>query len=86
MWCCCPSPSHTLVPFSVLGHSLYPPWPLSPIYHPINPIKVGSVTFDRQGIADHATQLAKSVQGNLQRSLEAIGVVSRSLCLYLYAH
>ena len=65
----------SLSPLATLTH-------LSPHY----PIKVGSVTFDRQGIADHATQLAKSVQGNLQRSLEAIGVVSRSLCLFLYAH
>ncbi|KAG1666541.1 hypothetical protein FOA52_014438 [Chlamydomonas sp. UWO 241] len=37
-------------------------------------IQVGSVTFDRQGIADHATDLVKTVQGNLKRSLEAIGV------------
>lgn len=37
--------------------------------------QLGAVNFDRQGIADHATQLAKTVQGNLKRSLEAIGVV-----------
>lgn len=37
--------------------------------------QVGSVSFDRQGIADHATNLAKTVQGNLKRSLEALGVV-----------
>lgn len=37
-------------------------------------IQVGSVSFDRQGIADHATNLAKTIQGNLQRSLEALGV------------
>lgn len=37
-------------------------------------VQVGSVSFDRQGIADHATNLAKNVQGNLKRSLEALGV------------
>ncbi len=31
--------------------------------------------FDRQGIADHATNLATTIQLNLKRSLEAIGVV-----------
>lgn len=44
-------------------------------------ITVGSVTYDRQPIADHATNLAKTIQGNLKRSLEAIGVVRSSpLC------
>jgi hypothetical protein len=33
------------------------------------------VSFDRQGIADHAKNLASTIQGNLRRSLEAIGVV-----------
>ncbi|GAX74290.1 hypothetical protein CEUSTIGMA_g1739.t1 [Chlamydomonas eustigma] len=37
-------------------------------------IQVGSVSFDRQGIADHASQLVQNVAGNLQRSLEALGV------------
>ncbi|PNH07186.1 Dihydrolipoyl dehydrogenase [Tetrabaena socialis] len=37
-------------------------------------VQVGSVTFDREGIANHAKQLATSIQGNLRRSLEAIGV------------
>lgn len=37
-------------------------------------IQVGSVNFDRQGIADHANNLANTIQGNLQRSLEALGV------------
>jgi len=37
-------------------------------------IQVGSVTFDRQPIADHAKNLATTIQGNLQRSLETIGV------------
>lgn len=32
-------------------------------------------SFDRQAIADHATNLATTVQGNLQRSLESLGVV-----------
>jgi len=35
---------------------------------------VGSVSFDRQGIADHAKGLASNIQGNLRRSLESIGV------------
>ena len=30
--------------------------------------------FDRQGIADHAENLANTIQGNLKRSLEALGV------------
>ena len=37
-------------------------------------IQVGSVSFDRQGVADHANQLASSIQGNLKNSLLAIGV------------
>ena len=37
-----------------------------------------TATFDRQAIADHATNLAATVQGNLARSLESIGVVSSS--------
>lgn len=37
-------------------------------------IQVGSVSFERQGIADHATNLAKTIQSNLKRSLEALGV------------
>eukprot|EP00197_Chlamydomonas_leiostraca_P003832 CAMPEP_0202865534 /NCGR_PEP_ID=MMETSP1391-20130828/6215_1 /ASSEMBLY_ACC=CAM_ASM_000867 /TAXON_ID=1034604 /ORGANISM="Chlamydomonas leiostraca, Strain SAG 11-49" /LENGTH=576 /DNA_ID=CAMNT_0049545393 /DNA_START=14 /DNA_END=1744 /DNA_ORIENTATION=- len=37
-------------------------------------VQVGSVSFDRQGIADHAKNLATTVQGNLKRSLEALGV------------
>jgi len=36
--------------------------------------QVGSVSFDRQGIADHAQNLANTIQGNLKRSLEALGV------------
>ncbi|GBF88245.1 dihydrolipoyl dehydrogenase [Raphidocelis subcapitata] len=37
-------------------------------------IQVGSVSFERQGIADHAINLAKTIQTNLKRSLEALGV------------
>jgi len=37
-------------------------------------IQIGSVDFDRAAIADHATNLAKNIQGNLKRSLEALGV------------
>lgn len=34
----------------------------------------GEVQFDRQGIADHAKNLANRVKGNLQGSLEGLGV------------
>ncbi|KAK9823539.1 hypothetical protein WJX72_003553 [[Myrmecia] bisecta] len=37
-------------------------------------IQVGSVSFERQPIADHANQLASTIASNLKRSLEAIGV------------
>ncbi len=39
-------------------------------------IQVGSVSFDRAGVADHAKNLASTIQLNLQRSLEGLGVVS----------
>lgn len=39
-------------------------------------MQVGSVSYDRQPIADHAINLASTIQLNLKRSLEAIGVVS----------
>ena len=38
-------------------------------------LQVGSVSYDREGVADHAKNLAANVRGNLRRSLEAIGVV-----------
>lgn len=37
-------------------------------------MQVGSVSFERQGIADHAADLVANIAGNLGRSLEAIGV------------
>jgi len=37
-------------------------------------IQTTGYSFDRQKIADHASNLAKTIQGNLRRSLEAIGV------------
>ena len=37
--------------------------------------QVGSVTYDREGVANHAKNLANTIRGNLRRSLEAIGVV-----------
>ncbi|PRW59667.1 Dihydrolipoyl dehydrogenase [Chlorella sorokiniana] len=37
-------------------------------------LDAASVSFDRQAIADHAINLANTVQGNLQRSLESLGV------------
>ncbi|GFH27909.1 uncharacterized protein HaLaN_26301, partial [Haematococcus lacustris] len=36
--------------------------------------QVDAVSFDREGIAQHARQLASNIQGNLRRSLESIGV------------
>ncbi len=33
------------------------------------------MSYERQPIADHAINLASTIQGNLKRSLEAIGVV-----------
>lgn len=39
-------------------------------------LDAASVSFDRQAIADHAINLASTVQGNLQRSMESLGVVS----------
>ena len=33
------------------------------------------MSFERQPIADHAINLASTIQNNLKRSLEAIGVV-----------
>ena len=56
-------------------------------------MQVDNVTFERQPIADHANQLAANVQGNLKRSLEALGVVrpwhpnmtpvnAQSCCIY----
>ncbi|WPT14277.1 Dihydrolipoyl dehydrogenase 1 [Picochlorum sp. SENEW3] len=37
-------------------------------------IQVDNVNFEREKIANHAKNLANTIQGNLQRSLEAIGV------------
>ena len=37
-------------------------------------ITVGDVQFDRQGVADHASQLANKVKANLEQSLRAQGV------------
>jgi dihydrolipoamide dehydrogenase len=37
-------------------------------------IRIGEVSYDRQGVADHANNLAKKVQGNLANSLKALGV------------
>lgn len=34
----------------------------------------GEVTFDRQGVADHAKNLANTVKGNLENSLIGLGV------------
>jgi dihydrolipoamide dehydrogenase len=37
-------------------------------------ITVGDVQFDRQGVANHASQLANKVKNNLEASLKAQGV------------
>lgn len=37
-------------------------------------MQVGSVTFEREGIANHAKDLVANIAGNLARSLEAVGV------------
>lgn len=37
-------------------------------------VSVGQVSFEREKIANHAQNLANTIQGNLKRSLEAIGV------------
>lgn len=36
---------------------------------------MGSVSFEREAVANHASNLAANVRGNLRRSLESIGVV-----------
>ena len=36
------------------------------------------MSYERQPIANHASGLAAAIQGNLKRSLEAIGVVCPS--------
>ena len=38
-------------------------------------IQIDNVTFEREKIAGHANNLAKTIQGNLKRSMESIGVV-----------
>lgn len=38
-------------------------------------MQIDNVTFEREKIANHANNLAKTIQGNLKRSLESIGVV-----------
>ena len=37
-------------------------------------IQAQSVSFDRQAIADHASQLANRVKGNLEASLKGLGI------------
>ena len=37
-------------------------------------ISVGDVSFDREGVANHAQQLANKVKGNLEMSLKGLGV------------
>ena len=42
-------------------------------------VQVSNVEFERQPIADHASQLAAGIQQNLKRSLEGLGVVRHPL-------
>ncbi|KNA15843.1 hypothetical protein SOVF_094530 [Spinacia oleracea] len=37
-------------------------------------IQVGAANYDRQGVADHASNLASKIRGNLTNSLKALGV------------
>ena len=37
-------------------------------------VQVGDVSYDRQAVANHASNLAKTIQGNLARSLDGMGV------------
>jgi dihydrolipoamide dehydrogenase len=37
-------------------------------------VTVGDVSYDRQAVADHAKNLAKTIQGNLARSMDSVGV------------
>ena len=46
--------------------------------------QVGSVSYDRQPIADHAQNLASTIKTNLQKSLEAIGVVRLAPLLWCW--
>ena len=46
---------------------------------------MGSVSYDRQPIADHAINLASTIQLNLKRSLEALGVVGALEGLHSHA-
>lgn len=42
---------------------------------PLTLPQVGSVSFEREAVANHAKNLASNIRGNLRRSLESIGVV-----------
>lgn len=44
------------------------------------------MSFERQPIADHAINLASTIQSNLKRSLEAIGVVRPAALLHTGGH
>lgn len=61
--------------FSKAGSCVENKAPLQTVPLLCMPLQVGSVEYDRQGIADHAINLASTIQLNLKRSLEAIGVV-----------
>ena len=37
-------------------------------------VSVGEVSYDRESVANHAKNLAKTIQGNLARSMDAVGV------------
>lgn len=50
-----------------------------------NAPQVGSVSYERQPIADHAINLASTIQLNLKRSLEALGVVGALETLHSHA-
>lgn len=39
-------------------------------------VQVGAVSYDREGVANHAKNLVANVRKNLRGSLEGLGVVS----------
>jgi len=49
-------------------------------------IAVGDVNFDRQGVANHASQLAARVRVNLETSLKAQGLIIRTASRFSSSH
>lgn len=64
---------------------VYPARDRRTFYSVLAAAQVDNVRYERQPIADHANNLAANIQGNLKRSLEAIGVVC-TCCLSQHLH